>query len=154
MAQPKDKVDDPFEYLMEDHRKVSEIFEDLEATSEDAVETRESMFEKLNSNLTLHAELEEATLYPTLEKIEEMKDTVEHSREEHEGVKTMLGELEDMPKDSSEWLDKLTTLKENVEHHVEEEEESDGLFEKAQEMLGTDDMENLRKDMENFLEEQ
>jgi hypothetical protein len=154
MAQPQDKVKDPFEYLIEDHKKVADIFEDLENTSESDVNTREKMFEKLYNELGLHAELEEATLYPTLEKIDETKEMVEHSKEEHETMKTILTELEAMPKDNPEWGEKLSELKTNVEEHVEDEEESEGLFEKAQEVLGAEDIENLRDDMEDFLREQ
>ena len=65
---------DAFELLEKDHRKVEEIFAQLEPTTERAVKTREELFERLKKELDIHTEIEETILYPVLKKISETRE--------------------------------------------------------------------------------
>ena len=130
-----------FDILKEDHKKVSDLFEKLEPTTERAIKTREELFAKLKMELDVHAHIEETILYPVLKEVEETRDITLEGIEEHRIVKLLLSELERMPKDTEQWTAKLTVLKENVEHHVEEEEGE--MFKQARSALSKEQIEQL-----------
>src|SRR5215216_1720857 len=130
-----------FDILKEDHKKVSDLFEKLEPTTERAIKTREELFAKLKMELDVHAHIEETILYPVLKEIEETRDITLEAIEEHRIVKVLLAELEEMPKGSEQWTAKLTVLKETVEHHVEEEEGE--MFKQARSALSKEQIEQL-----------
>jgi hemerythrin superfamily protein len=129
---------DPFELLKKDHKTVSELFKKIEAT---AGKAKLGVFKRLKSELDLHAHIEEAILYPALEKAKETRDLTLEAYEEHKVVKDLLGQLAGAQTPSDEWQAKLTVLRENVEHHVEEEEGE--LFDKANDVLTGDEADRL-----------
>jgi iron-sulfur cluster repair protein YtfE (RIC family) len=137
---------EPFEILKKDHRKVEEIFEELEDTTERAEKTRQELFEELKTALDAHAELEESILYPALEKIGKTHDLTLEAVEEHAVVKTLLEELANEDETTEEWTAKIKVLKENVDHHVKEEE--DELFPNAEQAMGKDDLLELAEELE------
>lgn len=130
-----------FELLKKDHQKVADIFKQIDETTERAVKTREDLFARLKTELDIHAELEEAILYPALKEFEESREIALEGVEEHRVVKRLLSELESTPVESEQWTAKLTVLKENVEHHVEEEEGE--MFKKAREVLSREQIEEI-----------
>lgn len=152
MAKMGEKVEHPFRYLMEDHKKVAELFKKLEDTTENAEKTREELFGEINSSLSLHAELEEKTVYPVLEEMKKTHELTMESEQEHHVMKMILKELEALDQTTEEWTAKAQVLIENVEHHVEEEEKPDGLFKKAESVMKEEEIEALRKNMESFLQ--
>lgn len=134
---------DAFEILKTDHKKVSDIFAEIESASGQA-KTR--LFTSLKSELDLHAHIEEKFLYPALENKAESRDLTLEAYEEHKIVKELLAELANYGAPDDEWDAKLKVLKENVEHHVDEEEGE--LFDKAEDVLSEEQIEKLGKDME------
>ena len=142
-------VVDPFQYLIEDHQKVSTLLEEMDSTTEESVETRKDLFSIIDAALTLHAELEEEILYPVLENLDETHDTTMESYEEHHLVKQLLEELQTADMQSEEWTAKFTVLKENVEHHVEEEEQI--LIPSASKLLSKKELEELGEQIEDWL---
>jgi hypothetical protein len=143
---------DAFELLKKDHEKVSGIFEKLDATTERGVKTREELFTQLKQELDVHTRIEEEIFYPVLKEAKETEDLTLEAYEEHNVVKQLLAELEELPKDDETWGAKLTVLKENVEHHVEEEEGE--LFDGAREVLSREQIEELGTQMEAAKREQ
>jgi hemerythrin-like domain-containing protein len=143
---------DAFELLKQDHKKVSGIFEKLEPTTERGVKTREELFTQLKQELDVHTRIEETILYPVLKESKETKDITLEAYEEHNVVKQLLAELEELPKDDETWGAKLTVLKENVEHHVEEEE--DEMFKSARKVLSQQEIEELGARLEAAKQEQ
>lgn len=141
-----------FALLKADHKKVAGILEKLDSTTERGVKTREELFTQLKTELDVHARIEETIFYPALEEAEETRDITLEAFEEHRLVKQLLGELEQMSKDSEEWTAKFTVLKENVEHHVEEEESD--MFPKARKVLSDDQAETLGTRLEEAKKEQ
>lgn len=141
-----------FELLKKDHEKVSGIFEKLDATTERGVKTREELFTQLKQELDVHARIEEEIFYPALKNASETEELTLEAYEEHNVVKQLLAELEELPKDDETWGAKLTVLKENVEHHVEEEEGE--LFDGAREVLSREQIEELGARMEEAKREQ
>lgn len=123
----------PFKLLKDDHRRVAKLFKELEASSGKSGKGREHLFVQLKNELRLHTEIEEQYVYPLLEENDETREMVLESYEEHDLVKTILGEMEKENMGSESWEAKLTVMKENVEHHVSEEEEE--LFPEAEGIL-------------------
>ncbi|HEY0375683.1 MAG TPA: hemerythrin domain-containing protein [Pyrinomonadaceae bacterium] len=141
-----------FELLKKDHEKVSDIFEKLDATTERGVKTREELFTQLKQELDVHTRIEEEIFYPVLKNASETEELTLEAYEEHNVVKQLLAELEELSKDDETWGAKLTVLKENVEHHVEEEEGE--LFDGAREVLSREQIEELGAQMEAAKREQ
>lgn len=135
-----------FELLKKDHEKVAGIFEKLDTTTERGVKTREELFTQLKQELDVHTRIEEEIFYPVLKEAKETEDLTLEAYEEHNVVKQLLTELEQLPKDDETWGAKLTVLKENIEHHVEEEEGE--LFDGAREVLSREQLEELGTRME------
>jgi iron-sulfur cluster repair protein YtfE (RIC family) len=141
-----------FELLKQDHQKVSGIFEKLEPTTERGVKTREELFAQLKQELDIHARIEETIFYPAIKEAKETRDITLEAYEEHNVVKQLLAELDELSKDDETWGAKLKVLKENVEHHVEEEEEE--MFPSAKEVLSPAQIEELGARMEASKKEQ
>jgi hemerythrin superfamily protein len=118
------------ELLTKDHRKVDELFAQIEAGKGDKM----SVFNQLDKELSLHAQAEETFFYPELELSSETSGEVRHSYREHQEVKGMLAELRAGDPSGAEWMSTLLQLKESVQHHVKEEEGE--LFPKSREVLG------------------
>ena len=143
---------DAFTLLKQDHEKVSGIFEKLEDTTERAIKTREELFAQLKTELDIHAHIEETILYPVLKEADETHEITLEAVEEHNVVKQLLGELEQMSVDQEEWKAKLTVLRENVEHHVEEEEGE--MFGQARQILSREQIESLGERLQAAKQEQ
>jgi len=106
------------ELLTADHKKVKGLFEkaeELEGGKQKAV------FDQIKKELETHTHIEETIFYPAVEKLQELKDMVRESLKEHNQVKTLLRELENLTPDDEEFAEKFEELMENVEHHVQEE---------------------------------
>jgi hemerythrin-like domain-containing protein len=134
---------DAFELLETDHKKVSQLFKQIESAS--GANKRE-LFTRLKAELDVHAHIEEKVLYPALENKEEARDITLEAYEEHKVVKELLAELAGARKINDEWDAKLTVLKENVEHHVEEEEGE--LFSKARKALSDEEIDRIGAELE------
>jgi hypothetical protein len=141
-----------FELLKKDHKKVSDLFKQLEETTERAVKTREELFGKLKQELDIHARIEETIFYPAIKEAKETHEITLEAIEEHKVVKQLLSELESLSVSEEEWTAKLKVLKENVEHHVEEEEGE--MFKDAQKVLSREQIEELGARLESAKQEQ
>jgi hemerythrin superfamily protein len=126
------------EVLKQDHQKVKALFQ--EATHAADISKRRDLFDKIDTELEMHAHIEEAIFYPAIEDHEGLKDMVAEALEEHEQAKTLLGELEELGADNHEFGSKLQQLMETVEHHIEEEEGE--MFPKIREIF-EDELEQL-----------
>ncbi|HKV33254.1 MAG TPA: hemerythrin domain-containing protein [Pyrinomonadaceae bacterium] len=133
---------DAFNLLKEDHRKVEELFEQLES-SRGAAKLR--VFEQIKMELDLHTHIEEKIFYPALEKPRQTHDLTLEAYEEHDVVKKLLKEMSKAKSATEEWEAQGKVLQENVEHHVEEEENE--LFPKAQSALSEEEIEELGEEM-------
>ena len=129
---------DPFELLKTDHKKVAQLFDQLETVSG---KRKLDVFQRIKSELELHTHIEETIFYPALEKPEETHDLTLEAYEEHKVVKKLLAELAGAKTANDEWQAKAKVLRENVEHHVEEEENE--LFDKADNALSDKAKETL-----------
>jgi len=108
--------------LKDDHDTLKRILEDLDATTERGVKTREELFIRVRRELEVHEAIEEEIFYPALKEHPKAKELVLEAYEEHNVVDMVMAEIEDTPFDDETWGAKLTVMKENIEHHIEEEE--------------------------------
>jgi len=134
---------DAFELLKADHKRVSGLFDELEAATGNA---KLSVFAQIKTELELHTHIEETIFYPALEKPEETHDLILEAYEEHKMVKTLLAKLSRARTANDEWQAQAKVLRENVEHHVDEEENE--LFDKADDALSDEEIEVLGQRME------
>lgn len=134
---------DAFELLKADHKKVNELFDQLEAATGKA---KLKVFDQIKTELELHTHIEEKIFYPALEKPEQTHDLTLEAYEEHKMVKTLLAELSGARTADDEWQAQAKVLRENVEHHVDEEENE--LFDKAEDALSDEEIEALGQRME------
>ena len=133
---------DAFQLLKEDHRKVEQLFRELESATGKA---KLDVFKQIKTELELHTHIEEKIFYPALEEPEETHDLALEAYEEHAVVKTLLKELGRARTANDEWEAQAKVLQENVEHHVEEEENE--LFKKADSALSEEELEDLTERM-------
>ncbi|HTM10858.1 MAG TPA: hemerythrin domain-containing protein [Verrucomicrobiae bacterium] len=132
------------ELLTADHKKVKGLFEkaeELEGGKQKAV------FDQIKKELETHTYIEETIFYPAVEKLQELKDMVRESLKEHNQVKTLLRELENLTPDDEEFAEKFEELMENVEHHAEEEEEGK-MFPKLRQIMKAAELEQLGRELE------
>ena len=133
------------ELLKTDHKTVKELFEKVEASGND--KQQKKLFEQIKEELETHTHIEETVFYPAVTKIDELKDMVLESLEEHKQVKTLLREIENLAEDSEKFEPKLKVLMENVEHHAVEEEE-EKMFPKLRKLMSTEELEQLGHELE------
>jgi hemerythrin superfamily protein len=136
---------DALELLKRDHQKVKELFEQAEEC-EAGIEAKQ-IFRQIKMELETHARIEEAVFYPAMEKHAQLKGMVLEAREEHQKVKSLLKEMENLVDDSEEFGSKLSVLMENVEHHAEEEEEGK-MFPKVREIVDRATLDKLAQELE------
>ena len=128
---------DVIKLLEADHREVEDLFAKAESTSGAA---KQQVVMKIAAELTLHAEVEEQIVYPTMREAG-LESLVDEAEEEHSMVKELVAQLEAMDA-TIEGVDSvLAELKANVEHHVQEEE-SEG-FPRFREAVGQAELQAL-----------
>lgn len=108
--------------LAAEHEMALAIFDKMEATSDDQTTMRSTLLAKLKYALTKHALEEENVIYPALRQANSPHDA-DTLEGEHGYVKTYLYELENMPKDSPEWLARVRDFRSMIEEHMRMEED-------------------------------
>jgi hemerythrin superfamily protein len=133
------------ELLKQDHQKVKELFE--QAEDSEAGTEQKRIFRQIKTELETHARIEESVFYPAMQKHQELKEMVRESLEEHNQVKSLLKEMENLVDDSEKFESKLQILMENVEHHAEEEEEGK-MFPKVRQIVDPATLDRLGQELE------
>ena len=127
--------------LEDDHRKMRKLLDELEATTERGIRTREELYSTIKGELTIHELIEEEIFYPALKEHPKAEDIVLEGYEEHHVVDLVMAELENLPVDDESWGAKAKVMKENVEHHMEEEEGD--MFKQARSIFDRAELEEL-----------
>ena len=133
------------ELLKKDHDTVKELFEKAESNNNE--KQQKQLFEQIKTELETHTYIEETVFYPAVEQIDELKNMVLESLEEHKQVKTLLREMENLSDDSEKFEPKLKVLMENVEHHAIEEEE-EKMFPKLRKFMNSEQLQQLGQELE------
>ncbi len=110
------------EMLAAEHDATLAVFDKLLATDDSQTFKRTMLVKKLAHALDKHAHEEEHVVYPALRQANEAHDA-DALEGEHGYVKTFLFDLNEMPKDSPEFLAKVREFRTMVEAHARMEEE-------------------------------
>lgn len=137
--------------LMQDHKVVKKLLEELSSTTERAVKKRAELLQRIEQELQIHTALEENILYPAIKEAggkEEAKMYYE-AKEEHRTVDSLvLPDLKKTQPDSVEFSGRVKVLKELLEHHIEEEEQE--MFPRAEELLDHPTLDRLATAMQQM----
>jgi iron-sulfur cluster repair protein YtfE (RIC family) len=108
--------------LSAEHAATLALFDKLEQTKDSQTTQRTHLLKQIKYALSKHAIQEEMVVYPALRQANFASDA-DHLGEEHGYIKTYLYELENMPKDSPEWLARVRDFRTLLESHMKEEEQ-------------------------------
>jgi hypothetical protein len=97
--------------------KANALFEKLLATSDNAVKTRERLLGDLKEELELLANLQEEHLFPVLTR-HGMQNLVREATTDNQQTAALLGELERMSKNSSEFISQVSELRKVFQQHI------------------------------------
>jgi hemerythrin superfamily protein len=136
---------DALELLKQDHQKVKELFE--QAEDSEAGTEQKRIFNQIKTELETHARIEESVFYPAMQKHQELEEMVREALEEHNQVKILLKEMENLVNDGEKFESKFQMLMEDVEHHAEEEEEGK-MFPKVRQIVDRETLERLGQELE------
>jgi len=133
---------DAITLLKKDHQAVEDLFKRFEKAGGNAHKSKQRLVERMISELSMHAAVEEMTFYPFVKGVnEELTSDVLESLEEHHVVKWLLSELDGLSADAERFNAKVTVLMENVRHHVKEEEKE--MFPLVRKALSRDQLNEL-----------
>jgi len=110
------------EVLAAEHDLALAIFDKLLVTDDSQTFKRTMLVKKLTHALDKHAHEEEHVVYPALRDANDAHDA-DTLEAEHGYVKTFLYDLNEMEKDSAEFLPKVREFRQMVEAHARMEEE-------------------------------
>jgi len=138
---------DAIALLKEDHRTVKDLFRQFERTGARGHKTKRKLVDKMISELSAHAAIEEDIFYPQARAAaENTEDTVLESVEEHHIVEWTLSELQDMDERDERFDAKVTVLIELVREHIKEEEGD--LFPQVRKAMSRAELQELGDRME------
>jgi len=109
--------------LKTEHAATLALFDQLEATTDKQKKMRAGLVMKIKYALAKHALQEENAIYPAMREANEAHDADELNGE-HGYVKTYLYELENMKKDTPEFLARVRDFRQLLEQHIRNEEEN------------------------------
>lgn len=136
---------DALELLKMDHRKVADLFAQVNATEDE--KKHQQLFEQIKDELETHAHIEETVLYPAFEKYGQLKPMVLEAYEEHKQIKTLIDEIIALSEGSERFDAKLKVMGKNVVHHVKEEEAE--MFPAVKKFLDGRRLEQLGQELED-----
>ena len=137
---------DAMKLLEEDHRKVKQLLEEGDKTTEQATTRRTELLNELLVELRIHETIEEEIFYPALEEHAKTKEIALEGYEEHHAVDRIAEELIQLDPSDETWGAKFTVMKENIEHHIEEEENE--MFSHARQVFDTSQLAELGQRMQ------
>ena len=122
MQQTEAMAGDWDDVLAAEHKATLATFDMLLGTDETETMKRTMLVKKLSYALEKHAHMEESVVYPALRLANEAADA-DHLEGEHGYIKTYLYELDNMAKDSPEFLTKVREFRNLVAEHARMEED-------------------------------
>jgi hemerythrin superfamily protein len=121
------KSKDATTLLREDHKLVSDLFAEYEKTN--SVQKKKALVEKICTELSVHAQVEEEIFYPAVKKALKDKELIPEATVEHATLKDLIAQVEGIEPDGEMYDAKVKVLSEYVKHHVKEEQNE--IFPKA-----------------------
>jgi len=140
---------DAIAFLMDDHKRMQQIFNDFAALEPDDQESLRELAETACLEVQLHSILEEEIFYPAVRAQIESDDLLgenllNQAEVEHEAVDELVDKLQELESDDAMYRAYFGVLGEYVKHHIGEEEKE--LFPKIEKMRNLD-LQRLAADM-------
>ncbi|MDQ6882511.1 MAG: hemerythrin domain-containing protein [Pseudomonadota bacterium] len=124
---------DACELLDADHIAVKHLFVEYArlafGSGEAAAADKLALAQKICSELTVHAQIEEEIFYPALREVIDEPDLLDEAQAEHQEAKAMIAQIQGMAQADATMDAIVAELNRAIEHHVKEER--DELFTKA-----------------------
>jgi hemerythrin superfamily protein len=111
---------DPFAQLIDDHRKIRGLLDEMLAATTDSRLNRGRLFLALKRKLAKHAMAEEDVVYPIVSKHSATEG--KHLYDEHADMKVFLYDIESRLMAGEDWNEPVRSLRALVLSHVNEEE--------------------------------
>jgi hemerythrin superfamily protein len=112
-------MSDVVDLIMQDHRELERMFEELRSDPA----KREALLPVMSTLLFAHSRAEESEVYPEA-RAAGGEDDIEHSQKEHLEADQLAERLSGLDPESAEFAEVLEELVDAVKHHLEEEEET------------------------------
>jgi hemerythrin-like domain-containing protein len=135
---------DILDILKVEHEKVLTGLDEIKNASIRTTGNRDKPWSNVVKDLLGHMFGEETAFYPALEG--KHREMILEAIEEHKLVRTLMKEMDGLPKDDEVWTAKLKVMIENVRHHVQEEEGP--IFRAARNDLGQEQLLDLGRRFE------
>lgn len=137
---------DAIAVLRADHATARRLFKEFSAAGDRAHATRRRIVDRIITELSVHAGIEETVFYPRVRAaLPKVETDVLEALEEHHIVKTTCAELETMNPRDERFAAKVQVLSENVTHHMKEEET--GLFPEVRRLFSRADLLTMGEDL-------
>jgi hypothetical protein len=120
---------DAVSLLKADHRQVEGWFEEFEGAR--SSQQKRTLASQICAALRVHTTIEEEIFYPAFLAATKDKDVHHEAIIEHDGAKSLIGEIEQSDPSDDFFDSKVKVLSEMIKHHVKEEEQPDGMFAEA-----------------------
>jgi hemerythrin-like domain-containing protein len=140
---------DAIQVLKEDHEKLKKLLGELTETTTRGTKTRAELLRRIETEVKMHAKVEEEIFYPAFRKAGEKEEAKMffEAKEEHRAVEDLvLPDLLKTAPGSEQFSGRAKVLTELIEHHAEEEE--DDLFPQAKKVLSKEDLVELGERIE------
>lgn len=141
-----EKAMNAVELIKQDHREIEKLLAHFLET--DSENTQEDLYQRIQTALTAHAEMEERVFYPAIKQF--APEQVEEALREYAEVKQTLAELLDADLNEDDFETRFEKLMDDVRHHVEEEESPGGILAVAQQNLDEESLSELSRQILNI----
>ena len=118
----KSAPNDAIALLIEDHKKVKDLFEKFDALSDRSKVNKKKIADQICLELSVHAQVEEEIFYPAVREPIKDDDLMDEAVVEHASAKDLIAQISEMDPGDDLYDAKVKVLSEQIEHHVEEEE--------------------------------
>lgn len=117
---PNSAEQDATGLLKADHKLVSTLFADYEATN--SASKKKQLVDQICKELSIHAQVEEEIFYPAVQKALKDHELVPEAIVEHSTLKDLIASVKGIQPDGDLYDAKIKVMSEYVKHHVKEEE--------------------------------
>jgi len=127
-----------FSLLMQDHTDARLLMEEIVLAPSDR---RHALFIDLSDMVTLHLQIEEENFYPKLQGHKNLEPTMKDALREHRETKELLGQLDRMDAEASQWQLSFRLLQQGLLKHMQIEEGD--VFEKCADFLSEKQLDEI-----------
>lgn len=112
-----------YQLIADDHRRLQDILESIEATPPHEHERRINLFSHFRTEIVMHSRTEEEVLYKPVRELAHDEMLIDISMEEHHDIERRVLDIQADSADSEEWIAKVLDLRAVLERHVQKEEQ-------------------------------